>query len=371
MLRASEAYPGFLSGHCTYEEERRALDEWLLALGRGADPALRPEPVFAKAARVLETAAFSVSQSLPGLAELFFRLPKRNRDVLEHIGVACAKVDLVGRRAAEADAEARGLGDEADRSPGILRRLGDALSPHVATPAVWTAPQGRLKSAFFATFLVWIKRKHNLVTASERRVLAAGTAAACAAALSAETAASVLLARAFSPRGRGSAPATPPVTPGKGREPDPVLAGAAQHAVVREPGRDGVLRVRLADGGAAAAEASAPPLVCCTWEQTPGERGRTDAMLAQCPNLRKWLHEPLLPTEGATPQPESYFALARLPESSVFDAGLGEHLVGVGGEDAVPAPGQDLLPLLGPEYVPVRKVGLELLRYPGPASCGT
>ena len=173
-LRRNPNFKLFVKGFCTREEDEVAVDTWcsLLWGPDHCDPPEHLQAVCGRVAKLVEAAALSVNHSLPEFAEFFFQLPRVNRGVLEYLGVCFVKLDLLSRRGAPPEAEDGTVGD---RMP-VLYALAETFAPHILKPVVWGAGASgtagiRRKERqlmFFLTFSYFVKRKHNLMTATER-----------------------------------------------------------------------------------------------------------------------------------------------------------------------------------------------------------
>ena len=110
--------------------------------------------------RILFNFAFSVSASIDRLRELFFELPRVNRNALEYVGVFFAKLSL-----------------GAAHNHCTVHELATSFSSYLVRPDFWSrsvAERQRcqfLTNAFVVLFLYFIKKKHNILTPEEREML--------------------------------------------------------------------------------------------------------------------------------------------------------------------------------------------------------
>jgi hypothetical protein len=86
-LQANPAYPMLIEGLSSKADDQALLTEWLARLW--VDPDAPPPPAHlvdqcGRLTRIAESIAFSASHEMPELAEIFFKLPKANRSVLEY-----------------------------------------------------------------------------------------------------------------------------------------------------------------------------------------------------------------------------------------------------------------------------------------------
>eukprot|EP00048_Salpingoeca_helianthica_P008598 m.124428 g.124428 ORF g.124428 m.124428 type:complete len:933 (+) comp14649_c3_seq1:144-2942(+) len=141
------------------------LDTWLLGLF--TEPA-DYVPGLESSSRRLEaavlTVAMSVRQPCQQLEELFFRLPRLHRDVLEYLGVMFARLDLLARS------------EIAVALSPLLLILAETFSCFVMRPEFWAAAHStgyrhRLHVAAMLALVALMKRKHNLITSSERTTM--------------------------------------------------------------------------------------------------------------------------------------------------------------------------------------------------------
>lgn len=170
-LRSKPNFGVFIAGFSKKEDDEQELHNWCTSLSgdQVCDLSEHLKHASVQIKKVIEAVAFSVCNSMPTLAEFFFGLPRVNRDVLEYLSVCCVKLDLMSRRGIQHDA----MGS--DQETPILHAMAETFAPHILKPAVWKTGGGveklrrkKLQVTFFMTFLFFVKRKHNLMTANER-----------------------------------------------------------------------------------------------------------------------------------------------------------------------------------------------------------
>lgn len=83
-----------------------------------------------------------------------------------------AKLDLMDRRGRPSTS----VGSDVPTVPPVLRMLAETFASHILRPQTWTTGDGqekhqrqRLQEAFMLSFFYFVKRKHNLLTAAERK----------------------------------------------------------------------------------------------------------------------------------------------------------------------------------------------------------
>eukprot|EP00041_Stephanoeca_diplocostata_P032573 m.1048200 g.1048200 ORF g.1048200 m.1048200 type:complete len:608 (+) comp24172_c0_seq30:304-2127(+) len=188
QIRHNANYALLLEGFNLSAEHVATLNTWLMEYWTGCHDGSPPRPEFAaqcaKLVGVVESAAFSVRHSMSDLAEFFFALPKTNRIVLEYICVCFAKMDLMDRRGGKPS------GGSTTAIPTVLRMLAETFASHVLRPQTWSTgdvqdrhQRQRLQEAFLLAVLYFVKRKHNLLTALERKCMESASEEAPAEAL--------------------------------------------------------------------------------------------------------------------------------------------------------------------------------------------
>ncbi|KAJ3440236.1 zinc finger fyve domain-containing protein [Anaeramoeba flamelloides] len=111
--------------------------------------------------RIVQSYSFGVRNEFSRLEELFFeKIPKTNQKVLEFLAVFFAKLSL--------DSKNNGCS---------LEKIAEKFGPYLLNPPIWslnekkTRKQRHLRKCFIILFLINFKRKHTILSKSEREEL--------------------------------------------------------------------------------------------------------------------------------------------------------------------------------------------------------
>eukprot|EP01135_Chromosphaera_perkinsii_P000678 Nk52_evm6s148 gene=Nk52_evmTU6s148 len=118
---------------------------------------------------VFNRVAFSIQSDFSLIEEIFFKLPQVHRDCLEYLVLSFVKLDLIVKRFSTAAVV------HEDYSSVILQDLAALFAPYIMCPVAWMSktPSERLRTRVFQQhfvflFFMFIKRKHNYLTPTER-----------------------------------------------------------------------------------------------------------------------------------------------------------------------------------------------------------